>query len=88
MGAVTLNERARPLAELYIASASEQTAPFLEALRGCPGRYREMSPGNTIFLSGVVQNANREIGVPGIQPMRIEENSDLFLAATVPFLPF
>jgi hypothetical protein len=27
-------------------------------------------PGNAILLNGVVQTANREIGVPGIQPLR------------------
>ena len=29
-----------------------------------------MSPGNAILLNGVMQFANREIGVPGFQPIR------------------
>ena len=64
----TLSEQARPLAKLYIASASEQTAPFLETFRWRSGGYREMLPGTAILLNGVVQTVRRggEIGVPGV----------------------
>ena len=56
IGAVTVpSGQARPLAKVYIASATEQTAPFLEA------------PGDAILPNGVTQNANREIGGPGFQ---------------------
>ena len=88
IGAITTpSERARLLAELYIACAPEQTAPFLEAFRYCSGGNREILPGNAILLNGVVQNANREIGFPGFQPLQAKESSGLFFAATVLFLP-
>jgi hypothetical protein len=29
-----------------------------------------MSPGNAILLNGLLQAANREIGAPGVPPMR------------------
>jgi hypothetical protein len=31
-----------------------------------------MWPGNAILLNGVLENANPEIGVPGLQPTEIE----------------
>jgi hypothetical protein len=58
IGAVTTpSGQSRPLAKVYIASATEQTAPFLEA------------PGDAILLNGLTQNARRggEIGGPGFQ---------------------
>ena len=56
IGAVTTpSGQSRPLAKVYIASVTEQTAPFLEA------------PGDDILLNGVTQNANRKIDGPGFQ---------------------
>ena len=58
ISAVTVpSGQARPLAKVYIASALEQTAPFLEA------------PGDAILLNGVTQNARGggEIGDHGFQ---------------------
>jgi hypothetical protein len=78
IGAVTTpSEQPVPLAKLYIASAAEQTAPFPEAFRCCLGGFLEALPGGAILLNGITQNANREIGVPGVQAIRF--------AATVPF---
>ena len=71
IGAVTTqSKQTGPLPELYIASNVEQTASFPEAFRCCPGRSLEILRGNAILLNGFVQTANRELGVPGFQPVR------------------
>ncbi len=84
IGAVTTpSKQTRPLLKLYIASGVEQTAPFPEAFRCCPGRSREILPGNAILLNGVVQTANREIGVPGFQPVQFVQKLRLVTIGNV-----
>ena len=46
---------------------------------GWAKNHLEMAPGNAILLNGVGQTANREIGVPGLQPPRLVPSTNCYL---------
>jgi predicted small integral membrane protein len=55
-------------------------------MSGWAKNHRVIFSGNAILLNGVLQSANREIGVPGFQPIRrdlrlirFQRNERLFL---------